>query len=78
MAQHLTKRGSHSENTPNWKEHLSVRGLEDCGVKYTGAGLDPRIVELVRFMARRAAENDYEAMLEAAKDKEKLFPEGGI
>lgn len=38
-------------------------------------GLDPRIVELVRFMARCAAKHDYEAMLEAAKNKDKILNE---
>lgn len=36
--------------------------------------LDPRIVELVRFLARRAAEQDYEAM-RAVQRNNKSLPE---
>lgn len=36
-------------------------------------GIDPRLVELVRFMARCAAENDFESLLEAAKNKEEIL-----
>jgi len=72
----LTKRGKQGDDNLSWEKHLSVKGLSPCNEKYVGDGLDPRIVELVRFLARRAAEQDYEAMLEAAKDKEQLFPKG--
>lgn len=39
----------------------------------TCTGIDLRLVELVRFMARCAAEHDYESLLEAAANKDDIL-----
>ncbi|MEM9670882.1 MAG: hypothetical protein AAF950_18415 [Pseudomonadota bacterium] len=51
-----TKKGNNGEKMP---------------FRVNPVGLHPRLVELVRFMARSAAEYDFKTMLEAQKDKEK-------
>ena len=41
------------------KAAAKARKVKDASAVRRGKGVDPRLAELVRFLARRAAEKDY-------------------